>query len=112
MRWPSRCAANTGTAAVIPEPQDGAKEGFKPEIEGSLHARAPVALLNRAREVSDHASTRPSRVVGATNVTMVAAGSCFSLAVRADGSVLGWGRIPGYGSDSGLRAGAPTQTKL
>ncbi len=48
-------------------------------------------------------TTRPVRVTGAVNVTMVAAGACFSLALKADGTVLGWGTIPGYGSETGVR---------
>ena len=41
-------------------------------------------------------STRPSRVSGARNMTTVAAGLCFSLALKSDGTVWGWGAVPGY----------------
>ncbi len=48
-------------------------------------------------------TTKPSRVTGATNMTRVAAGPCYSLAVKSDGTVWGWGLVPGYGSNIGLR---------
>jgi alpha-tubulin suppressor-like RCC1 family protein len=42
-------------------------------------------------------------VTGAINATRVAAGGCFSVAAKSDGTVMGWGDIAGYGSDTSLR---------
>ncbi len=53
----------------------------------------------------DSITSKPGRVIGASNMTRVAAGLCYSLAVRSDGSVWGWGFVPGYSgaSSTGLR---------
>jgi alpha-tubulin suppressor-like RCC1 family protein len=48
-------------------------------------------------------TSKPSRVIGMTNVVKVAAGRCFSLALKADGTVWGWGEVPGYGLDVQIR---------
>ena len=48
-------------------------------------------------------TTKPSAVIGATNMMRVAAGGCFSLALKADGTVWGWGLVPGYGTQTGMR---------
>jgi alpha-tubulin suppressor-like RCC1 family protein len=45
-------------------------------------------------------TSRPARVIGATGMTKVAAGQCFSLALRSDGTVWLWGFIHGYGASS------------
>jgi YVTN family beta-propeller protein len=46
-------------------------------------------------------TSKPGRVIGAINMTKVAAGQCFSLSLATDGTVWGWGLVPGYGPTSG-----------
>ena len=48
-------------------------------------------------------TSKAARVIGATNMTRVAAGQCFSLALKTDGAVWAWGLVPGYGSGTNLR---------
>lgn len=48
-------------------------------------------------------TSKPGRVIGASNMTKVSAGPCYSLALKNDGTVWGWGVVPGYGTVTTLR---------
>jgi len=48
-------------------------------------------------------ASRPARVTGLRNVVMAGAGRCYTVVALADGTVWGWGLVPGYGTETAPR---------
>ncbi len=68
---------------------DGTVMSWGANLEGQL-GLGPAGVMPRAGQAMPTVTT-PTRVPGLANVTAIAAGARFALALRSDGSVVAWG---------------------